>query len=62
MAELESAIEKSLIDKLCHDKSQWTYRPDIKTEEQLWNNFKYITINRYSYRLFNSLFNTKIIF
>lgn len=42
MAELESAIEKSLIDKLCHDKSQWTYRPDIKTEEQLWNNFKYI--------------------
>lgn len=42
MAELESAIEKSLIDKLCHDKSQWTYRADIKTEEQLWNNFKYI--------------------
>lgn len=42
MAELESAIEKNLIDKLCHDKSQWTYRADIKTEEQLWNNFKYI--------------------
>lgn len=42
MAELESAIEKNLIDKLCHDKSQWTYRSDIKTEEQLWNNFKYI--------------------
>ena len=35
MAELESAIEKSLIDKLCHDTSQWTYRPDIKTEKQL---------------------------
>ena len=42
MAELESAIEKSLIDKLCHDTSQWTYRPDIKTEKQLWDNFKYI--------------------
>lgn len=42
MAELESAIEKNLIDKLCYDTSQWTYRPDIKTEAQLWNNFKYI--------------------
>ncbi|MCM1049284.1 MAG: HsdR family type I site-specific deoxyribonuclease, partial [Clostridiales bacterium] len=42
MAELESVIEKKLIDQLCSDESQWTYRPDIKTEEQLWNNFKYI--------------------
>lgn len=42
MAELESVIEKRLIDQLCCDESQWTYRPDIKTEEQLWNNFKYI--------------------
>ena len=22
--------------------SQWTYRPDLKTEADLWNNFKYI--------------------
>lgn len=42
MAELESIIEKRLIDQLCSDESQWTYRPDIKTEEQLWANFKYI--------------------
>ncbi len=42
MAELESVIEKRLIDQLCCDESQWTYRPDIRTEEQLWANFKYI--------------------
>ena len=42
MAELESLIEKQLIDQLCSGESQWTYRPDIKTEEQLWENFKYI--------------------
>lgn len=42
MAELESVIEKRLIDQLCCDESQWTYRPDIRTEDQLWDNFKYI--------------------
>ena len=42
MAELESVMEKRLIDQLCCDESQWTYRPDIRTEEQLWNNFKHI--------------------
>ncbi len=42
MAELESVMEKRLIDQLCCDESQWTYRPHIRTEEQLWNNFKYI--------------------
>lgn len=42
MAELESIIEERLIDQLCSDESQWTYRPDIKTEESLWQNFKYI--------------------
>ncbi len=42
MAELESVLEKRLIDQLCCDESQWTYRPDIHTEEQLWANFKYI--------------------
>lgn len=42
MAELESVIEKRLIDQLCRGESQWTYRPDIRTEEDLWNNFKYI--------------------
>ena len=42
MAELESILEKRLIEQLCGEESQWTYRPDIKTEEDLWNNFKYI--------------------
>ncbi|WP_026835282.1 type I restriction endonuclease subunit R [Eubacterium xylanophilum] len=42
MAELESVIEKRLIDQLCGEESQWTYRPDIRNEEDLWKNFKYI--------------------
>ena len=42
MAELESVIEKRLIDQLCCDESQWTYRPDINTDEKLWANFKKI--------------------
>jgi len=42
MAELESVLEKRLIDQLCSEDSQWTYRPDLRTEEDLWNNFKYI--------------------
>lgn len=42
MAELESIIEDRLIKQLCSGESQWTYRPDIRTEEQLWSNFKYI--------------------
>ena len=42
MVELESVIEKKLIDQLCGGESQWTYRPDIRTEEQLWENFKFI--------------------
>lgn len=42
MSELESVIEKRLIEQLCSGESQWTYRPDLKTEEDLWNNFKYI--------------------
>ncbi|MBR3579804.1 MAG: type I restriction endonuclease subunit R [Lachnospiraceae bacterium] len=42
MAELESVIEERLIKQLCSEESQWTYRPDIKNEELLWKNFKYI--------------------
>nr|WP_027871756.1 HsdR family type I site-specific deoxyribonuclease [[Eubacterium] cellulosolvens] len=42
MGELESVLEKRLIDKLCNGESQWTYRPDLRTEEDLWKNFKYI--------------------
>ncbi len=42
MSELESVIEKKLIDQLCSGESQWTYRPDIRNERELWDNFKYI--------------------
>lgn len=42
MAELETVLEKRLIDQLCQGDSQWTYRPDIRTEEDLWDNFRHI--------------------
>ena len=42
MSELESSIEKKLIEQLCFGDSQWTYRDDLKTEQDLWNNFRYI--------------------
>ena len=42
MAELEAVIEQNLINQLCSNESQWTYRPDLKNEEQLWDNFRYI--------------------
>ena len=41
MGELESVIEQRLIDQLCGWDSA-IYRKDILTEEQLWDNFKYI--------------------
>lgn len=42
MPELESVIEERLIKQLCCESSQWTYRPDIRTEDELWANFKFI--------------------
>ena len=42
MAELEALIEQKLIEQLIYGESQWTYRSDLKTEEDLWNNFRYI--------------------
>ena len=42
MVELESVIEQNLIDKLAHGESQWTYRPDLNTEEKLWANLRHI--------------------
>ena len=42
MAELESVIEKKLIEQLIYGDSQWTYREDLKTEADLWKNFRYI--------------------
>ena len=42
MSELEALIEQKLIDQLVYGDSQWTYRKDLKTEEDLWRNFRYI--------------------
>lgn len=42
MSELESTIERKLIDQLCNGSSQWTYRPDLTTESSLWSNFRHI--------------------
>jgi type I restriction enzyme R subunit len=42
MPELESMIEEKLIEQLVYGDSQWTYRADLKTEKDLWSNFRYI--------------------
>ena len=42
MAELEALIEQKLIEQLAYGDSQWNYRRDLKTEDDLWNNFRYI--------------------
>ena len=42
MSELEKTIEDKLIEQLTQGKSQWTYRPDLHTEEELWANLRSI--------------------
>ena len=42
MPELEAMIEKKLIKQLVYGESQWVYRDDLKTEDDLWKNFRYI--------------------
>ena len=42
MSELERILEEKLIEQLVYGDSQWTYHKDLKTEEDLWENFKYI--------------------
>lgn len=41
----EVIMEENLIKKLTTDISQWTYRPDLDTEEKLWANFRKILEN-----------------
>lgn len=36
----ESELEDNLIQQLVRGESQWTYRGDLRTEEDLWENFK----------------------
>lgn len=40
MLEKETSMEMRLIHQLIQGESQWTYRPDLNTEEKLWNNIK----------------------
>ena len=40
MAMLEAEMEKLLIEQLCCHVSQWTYRDDIRTEADLWDNLR----------------------
>lgn len=35
----EVSIENALINQLTSGESQWVYRPELNTEELLWNNF-----------------------
>ncbi|WP_242302727.1 type I restriction endonuclease subunit R [Bacillus cereus group sp. BfR-BA-01361] len=35
----EQVLENNLIKQLTSGKSQWTYRDDLNTEEELWENF-----------------------
>ena len=35
----EVSIESALINQLTRGESQWVYRPELNTEELLWNNF-----------------------
>ena len=42
MSELENTLEFKLIEQLVYGDSQWVYREDLKTEDDLWSNFKYI--------------------
>ena len=40
MAMFEAEMEKLLIEQLCCHVSQWTYRDDIRTEADLWDNLR----------------------
>lgn len=36
----EAELENNLIQQLIHGESQWTYRDDLRTETDLWDNFR----------------------
>ena len=40
MSHLEQMIENQFIQILSEKENQWTYRPDLKSEEALWQNFR----------------------
>lgn len=36
----EAQLEQNLIELLCEGHGQWTYRPDLKSEADLWRNLR----------------------
>ena len=40
MSHSEQMIENQFIQILSEKENQWTYRPDLKSEETLWQNFR----------------------
>lgn len=50
--EAEAVIEDKLIQQLVHGESQWTLREDLKTVDDLWQNFKDILV-RHNKELFD---------
>ena len=40
MSHSEQMIENQFIQILSEKENQWTYRPDSKSEEALWQNFR----------------------
>lgn len=42
MPELERTLETKLIEQLTQGVSQWTYCPELNTEEKLWDNLRQI--------------------
>ncbi|MBD3950132.1 type I restriction endonuclease subunit R [Tuanshanicoccus lijuaniae] len=54
----ELMYERQLIDRLTSGESQWTYRDDLKNEEQLWNNF-FLKLEQNNVRLLNEVPLTK---
>lgn len=59
MSELESVIEEKLIKQLTTGDSQWTYRPDLRTEEDLWNNIRE-KLNAYNVRKLEGHLNLRL--
>ena len=47
MSHSEQMIENQFIQILSEKENQWTYRPDLKSEEALWQNFERSTRQYY---------------
>ena len=57
MAESEKTIEEKLIEELSNGDSQWTYCPQLNTEEALWDNLRHILNNNNKAAIKPVLFN-----